>query len=163
MKKKNFSLLLLLGFLSITPLPAVAQLTCTGPSIDRKTFSFSPPLWEKVGPDNWENADHSAQIRLTTHPATSLLTLKKYAKEFPANLKADGVQVTDKKETKIGNCDTFMLEGKQKVGKEISRIKSVSIFGGETLYYFTLIANNDVFKESKLCLDSVIKSFQQKN
>lgn len=158
---KRFELILILLLVAGV---AHTQTDCVAPAaLERKSFSFTPPVWDTIGKDQWENAEHSAQIQFTTHPLRPGVDIKKYAQEFPQNLKAAEVEILKQKEMKVGASDAFLMEGKQRIGKEISKIKSVSIFGKETLYYFTLIANDKAFTKAKSCFDAVVATLIQKN
>jgi len=154
---------LLIAFLFFASFPARGQSDCVGPEAQRKIFSFRPPRWDPIGQDAWENPGHSAQIQLRTQFLKPEVTVKKYQEEYPQNLKDAQVQISKTKRIKVGGLDAFMIEGKQPTGSQIAKLKSITVFGDSTLYFFTLIANTDAYAQSKKCFDAVVKSLREKN
>ena len=157
----KFSFLVPLAFLAAIPITVKAQADCAaGPSVSQPPYHFVSPNWDSGGNNMWVNPAGSAQIQLTTHFLKPGIDIKKYAKEYPATLKQEEVSISKKKEISVGPLKAYLMEGKQKVGSQISRMESISIFG-EQLYFFTLISNEDAYKEAKACLESVVKTFQK--
>ncbi len=149
-------------FFLLFPCFVYAQSDCIGEVVDRKTFSFQPPLWERQAENMWENADHSAQIQLRAQDLRPEVTVEKYKKEFPEHLKESSVKISKEKVIKISDFDAFLMEGKQPIGSAFSRLKSISVFGNGTLYFFTLIANKDAYKKASACFDSVVATLKEK-
>lgn len=155
------SLILLVVLFSLQT--AHAKENCVGPVVDKKSFTFQPPLWTLSGDNLWRNDSDSAQIQITIHPLKKGVDLEKYGSQYPHTLEEEGIQILNKKEIQVGPLKAYMVEGKQPVSNEISKIKSISIFGKDQLFFFTLIANKKGYKEARECFDSVVQTFQLKN